>query len=92
VHAELDAGSYPDGVKVSDEQMARVPLKRHGWHGDWEENQIIQGECGQLSLPRPGMVPVGSIASAVTTSRDAPAARSPSRLHDRGCCPLYVRA
>jgi transposase len=35
VHAELDPGSYPDGVKVSDEQMARLPLNRHGWHGDW---------------------------------------------------------
>jgi hypothetical protein len=35
VHAELDPGSYPDGVKVSDEQMACLPLNRHGWHGDW---------------------------------------------------------
>ena len=35
VHAELDPGSYPDGVKVSDEQMACLPLDRHGWHGDW---------------------------------------------------------
>jgi transposase len=35
VHAELDPGSYPDGVKVSDEQMAALPLDRHAWHGDW---------------------------------------------------------
>jgi Rhodopirellula transposase DDE domain len=35
VHAGLDPGSYPDGVKVSDEQMACLPLDRHGWHGDW---------------------------------------------------------
>jgi Rhodopirellula transposase DDE domain len=35
VRAELDPGSYPDGVKVSDEQMAALPLDRHGWHGDW---------------------------------------------------------
>ncbi len=35
MHAKLDPGSYPDGVKVSDEQMARLPLNRHGWHGDW---------------------------------------------------------
>ncbi len=35
VHAELDPGSYPDGVKVSDEQMASLPLDRHDWHGDW---------------------------------------------------------
>jgi transposase len=35
VHAELDPGSYPAGVKVSDEQMAALPLDRHDWHGDW---------------------------------------------------------
>ena len=35
VRAELDPGSYPDGVKVSDEQMAALPLDRHSWHGDW---------------------------------------------------------
>ncbi|MGO9083003.1 MAG: ISAzo13 family transposase [Streptosporangiaceae bacterium] len=35
VHAELDPGSYPDRVKISDEQMACLPLDRHGWHGDW---------------------------------------------------------
>jgi Rhodopirellula transposase DDE domain len=35
VHAELDPGSYPDGVKVSDEEMAALPIDRHGWHGDW---------------------------------------------------------
>jgi Rhodopirellula transposase DDE domain len=35
VRAELDPGSYDTGVKVSDEQMARLPLDRHAWHGDW---------------------------------------------------------
>ena len=35
VRAELDHGSYPDGVKVSDEQMGALPLDRHDWHGDW---------------------------------------------------------
>jgi Rhodopirellula transposase DDE domain len=35
VRAELDQGSYPDGIKVSDEQMAGLPLHRHDWHGDW---------------------------------------------------------
>jgi hypothetical protein len=35
VGAELDPGSYPAGVKVSDEQMACLPLDRHDWHGDW---------------------------------------------------------
>jgi hypothetical protein len=35
VRAGLDQGSYPDGIKVSDEQMAGLPLDRHDWHGDW---------------------------------------------------------
>ena len=35
VRAELDPGTYDTGVKVSDEQMADLPLDRHDWHGDW---------------------------------------------------------
>jgi hypothetical protein len=35
VHAELDTGTYPLGVKVSDEQMAALPLIAHDWHGNW---------------------------------------------------------
>jgi DDE family transposase len=30
VHAELDHGAYPKGVKLSDEELAAVPLRRHG--------------------------------------------------------------
>jgi hypothetical protein len=41
VHAEHDPGSYPKGVKVSDEQLATVPLKAHDFHGDW--NYTIGG-------------------------------------------------
>jgi hypothetical protein len=35
VRAELDQGTYPLGVKVSDEELAAVPLARHGFHGEW---------------------------------------------------------
>jgi len=35
VRAGLDPGRYPGGVKVSDEQMAALPLDHHHWHGDW---------------------------------------------------------
>jgi Rhodopirellula transposase DDE domain len=35
VHAELDPGRYPLGVKVSDQQLAAVPISRHEWHGEW---------------------------------------------------------
>ena len=35
VHAELDRGNYPLGVKVSDRELAAGPLRRHDWHGEW---------------------------------------------------------
>ncbi len=35
IRAELDRGAYPTGVKVSDAELAAVPLTRHQWHGEW---------------------------------------------------------
>ena len=35
VHAELDPGSYPAGIQVSDAQVDALPLTRHDWHGEW---------------------------------------------------------
>jgi hypothetical protein len=35
VHAELNPGSYPLGVKISRRELAAVPLRRHDWHGEW---------------------------------------------------------
>jgi hypothetical protein len=35
VHAGLDTGSYPEGIKITDEQLRALPLARHDWHGDW---------------------------------------------------------
>ena len=35
VRARLDQGYYPTGVKVSDKQLAAVPIQRHRFHGDW---------------------------------------------------------
>jgi hypothetical protein len=40
VRSELDPGRYPQGVVVTDEQMARVPLTPHAFYGDW--NYTIQ--------------------------------------------------
>jgi transposase len=49
VRAGLDPGSYPDGVKVTDEQMAALPLDRHAWHGDW--NYTLRPEPPAPSPP-----------------------------------------
>ena len=35
VRTELDRSRYPDGVTVTDAQMATVRLNRHEFHGDW---------------------------------------------------------
>jgi biotin operon repressor/transposase len=35
VRAGLDTSTYPTGVKISDAQMAVLPITRHDWHGDW---------------------------------------------------------
>ncbi len=35
VHAELDAHSYTAGIKVSDEELARVKIRHDKFHGDW---------------------------------------------------------
>lgn len=35
VRAEIDKSVYRKGVKVTDEQMARINLERHEFHGDW---------------------------------------------------------
>jgi Rhodopirellula transposase DDE domain len=40
VRAQLDEGSYPLGVKVSDRELAAVPLQRHGWHGEWNHTVL----------------------------------------------------
>lgn len=35
VRSEIDQGSYPKGTVVSDEQMAKINLEPHTFHGDW---------------------------------------------------------
>lgn len=40
IQAELDQRRYPAGIKVSDEELAQVNLKRHSFHGEW--NYTIQ--------------------------------------------------
>lgn len=35
VHAELDTGTYQTGVRISDAQIAGLPISRDDWHGEW---------------------------------------------------------
>ena len=41
VQAARDRGRYPTGVKISDAELAAVPLTGHAWHGEW--NYTIGG-------------------------------------------------
>jgi hypothetical protein len=35
VKSKLDSNTYPAGIKISDQQMAELRLKRDAFHGDW---------------------------------------------------------
>ena len=35
VQAALDTDPYPKGIKITDEQMTRLTITRHDFHGDW---------------------------------------------------------
>jgi len=35
IGASLDKGSYPTGLKVSEQELAEVRIVRDDWHGDW---------------------------------------------------------
>jgi hypothetical protein len=39
IKAELDTNSYPKGIEVSDEELAKVCIKRDEFHGEW--NYVI---------------------------------------------------
>ena len=42
VRAERDDGEYPKGIKVTDAELAAVPLSPHKFHGEW--NYTVQGK------------------------------------------------
>ena len=36
IEAELDARDYPTGIRITDEQMKELNLRKHDFHGsDW---------------------------------------------------------
>jgi Rhodopirellula transposase DDE domain len=55
VHAELDTGAYPAGIKVSDAQMDALPLVTHYWHGEW--NYTLLPFPAAAPPPPPGPPP-----------------------------------
>ena len=35
IKAAIDTGTYPKGIKVSDEELGQVCMEREAFHGDW---------------------------------------------------------
>jgi Rhodopirellula transposase DDE domain len=35
VRAAIDDATYPSGIKVSDDKLSQIKLRRHGFHGEW---------------------------------------------------------
>ena len=35
VRSEIDPNLYPAGVKVTDQEMATINIRRHDFHGEW---------------------------------------------------------
>jgi len=53
VHAELDPGNYATGAKISDAQLAALPLTRHDWHPDWNYTLRPQAHDTRAAAPAP---------------------------------------
>ena len=48
IKAELDSGTYPLGIKVTDEELADVNLKPALFHGDWNY-RVLPKRCKKHS-------------------------------------------
>lgn len=47
VVAELDEGSYPIGIKITDRQMKELPISRDDWHGEWNYSLHPTGDTSE---------------------------------------------
>jgi hypothetical protein len=50
VRAQLDEGYYPTGTKVTDAELAAVPITPHAFHGEW--NYTVAGTPQRLRRKR----------------------------------------
>jgi hypothetical protein len=44
IQAAHDPTDYPKGVKISDRQLAALPLRPHDWHGEWNYTLDVQSD------------------------------------------------
>lgn len=62
IQAAYDPNPYPRGIKITDAQLAAVPLRRHEWHGKWKYTMW-------LTLIRTGVSPKQGIQPSAITSQ-----------------------
>jgi transposase len=53
VRSELDIGSYPTGVTITDQQMDALAITRHDWHGEWNYTLAPHQPTAALNAPPP---------------------------------------
>jgi transposase len=75
VHAELDEGAYPAGIKVSDAEMGALPLVCHYWHGEWNYTLLPAPPAAppQPALPGPPPPDLAWLAHPAITGMPGPA-------------------
>jgi Rhodopirellula transposase DDE domain len=62
VHAELDPGTYPAGIKISKAQLDALPVTAHDWHGDWNYTLHPAAPAAPPAAPRPAARPAPDLA------------------------------
>jgi Rhodopirellula transposase DDE domain len=50
IRAQLDVGTYPTGIKVTDEELAAINLKRDKFHGEWNYSILPPRKTKILNL------------------------------------------
>ncbi|MGH3503154.1 MAG: ISAzo13 family transposase, partial [Nocardioidaceae bacterium] len=50
VHAELDTGTYPTGLRYTKKQVDALPLDRHPFHGEWNYTLKPAGQHTETTL------------------------------------------
>ena len=82
VAAEPDTDSCETGVRVSDGQMAALPLARHAWHGDWNYTLHPQ-PYPQIPVAAPDPFDQPSPDAAWLCHTTVTGLTAPSRSHHR---------
>ena len=77
IHSELDPDAYPTGLKVSDAELACVPIARHDFHGEWNYTISPPGRTG-ASPTKSGSASTGPTRTANLDPPTEPGSACPS--------------